>query len=283
MYTRIDLSIDFVSATSNFSAQTGDALSWSIFVCVGLLCLIGAVFFLRKHAVFDNSKSIISIKAKQGNHAKAMKGVHNLVSTKTLITLGAILLALTVLAVSARAAFAEPNTQPLTPDTNKISATVADDGTITFSSCNLKNTSGDKFVLDTLTVTISDEAKAASAINSLKLNIDGFGGTLYSSIPDGKPFNVTNTVALANGDSTELRFNIDGIDKQTALSLCGKTVYHISLEPIKAYNVIYASGEAPASQQVGDVPIDNIGYKTGETAEVKDVGTLAFPGYDFAG
>ena len=240
------------------SAQTGDALSWLIFIiCVSLLCVIGTtVFFLRKR---------------------------NFVSTKILFALGAILLALTVLDVSSRAVFAEPNTQPLTPDTNKISATVADDGTVTFSSCNLKNTSGDKFVLDTSMVTISDEAKAISAINSLKLNIDGFGGTLYSSIPDGKPFNVTNTVALANGDSTELNFNIDGIDKQTALSLCGKTVYHISLEPIKAYNVIYAPGEAPASQQVGDVPIDNIGYKTGEFAEVKDVGTLAFPGYDFAG
>lgn len=236
-----------------------------------------------KRATFNNSKSIISNKIKPGSHVKTITSIHNLVSIKFLIAFGAILLALTVVAVSARAAFAEPNTQPLTPDKNKISATVADDGTVTFSSCNLKNTSGDKFVLNSSMVTISDEAKTVPIINSLKLNIDGFGGVVYSSIPDGNPFDVTNTVALANGDSTELRFNIDGIDKQTALSLCGKTVYRISLEPIKAYNVIYKSGEAPASQQAGDVPIDNIGYKTGEFAEVKDVGTLAFPGYNFAG
>lgn len=171
----------------------------------------------------------------------------------------------------------------LIPDTNKITATIEDDGSITFSECNLKNTYDDKFVLDSSMVTITDEAKAVSTINSLKLNIDGFGGTVYSGVPDGKAFNVSNTVALAKGESTEVAFSIDGIDKETALSLCGKTVYQISLKPIKAYNVIYMPGEAPDSQQSGEVPIDNIGYKSGESAIVKNAGTLSFPGYYFDG
>lgn len=156
-------------------------------------------------------------------------------SREGIAVLGAIfILVLSVLLAgifSTRTVFALPSSQDLTPDTDKIIASIHDDGSITFSTCNLKNTSDKLITLDKAIVDVADEAKSVAAIHTCDLTINSFDGCIFKGMPNGQEHQVTGCSSLDVGESTPFSLTLTNLDKQSAMELCGKRVFTLKLRP----------------------------------------------------
>lgn len=148
----------------------------------------------------------------------------------------AVILAISVIGIiSSRSAFAAASNGNLTPDTDKIIGSVQDDGSITFSTCNLVNTSDKLITLETATVSVAEEAKSVSAINTCELTINSFDGCVYKGMPNGEEHEVSGCSSLDVGQSTPFALAVANLDKQSALDLCGKKVFTLNLTPMPSF------------------------------------------------
>lgn len=142
------------------------------------------------------------------------------------------ILAISIFAIfTSRIAFGAPSGSDLTPDTDKITASVHDDGSITFSTCNLKNTSDKLITLDAAIVDVADEAKSVAAIHTCDLTINSFDGCIFKGMPNGQPYVVKGCSSLDVGESTPFALALTNLDRQSAMELCGKRVFTLKLKP----------------------------------------------------
>lgn len=132
---------------------------------------------------------------------------------------------------SVRSVFADPASRNLTPDTDTIIGSVQDDGSITFSTCNLKNTSDKLIALDTAAVEVADEAKSVAGIHTSEITINSFDGCVYQGLPNGEEHQVKDCSSLEVGQSTPFALELKNLDKQSAMELCGKHVFTLMLKP----------------------------------------------------
>lgn len=270
METPIKLLVEFTS--ENQIVQTSDLLTG---VCVTLLIVacVAGIFLLKKYSV--SGKHILTGGSGFGTITNT--------SAKILFVVLGIFVALSVVGMFVtNYAFAEEKSS-LTPDSNKITASVADDGTITFSECSLTNTSDSVYSVATSSVEVTPEAQSVDALKNSVLTINGFNGVLYNDVPNGMPYETENLTALNIGESTNLSFAIENLDTESAKALCGLSVFEIALMPQKCFKVTYNKGEIAGAIITGDAPIDTYYYLEGDVAEVKDQGTLACEDFDFDG
>lgn len=190
--------------------------------------------------VFYRNKSL-ELNLSSAKHAKAPSTSYyfrfNSRFYKYLIIVVSILFSLSIIGVFfGKHAFAG-NASSLEPDTNKITAYIFDDGTVSFSSCNLINKDDVNYSLEKSKVTVSDEAKSVIGLQSSNFAIYGFDGVVYYGRPDGSDYEVKDLSGLKPNESTEIGFNLEGLDKQSLYSLIGKNVFSINLTPINTHSV----------------------------------------------
>lgn len=262
----INLIVDFVAGSqdsvtqaSAASAQTGDVIMFTVFAIVALLMLVGAVLFVKKGG---SSHLLHKTNGNHNSQNNLLALTNNKVAFGVIALLTTIVLVCGVFAISK--AFASNDSQ-LVPNTNKITATVADDGTISFPECVLTNTSENAYTISSSSVVAMPEAENVSAIEDCNVTIDGFGGVLYDGTPDGLPYTTTSLTPLQSGNSASLIFNINNLDKESALSLCGKSVLGITLIPTKLFTVD-ATVDDPTNGTISGSPIYNVAEGTEYTA-----------------
>lgn len=297
MMSSIDINIEFVSASQgggmqvgnlfNSINQTGDAVTWLIvaILIIAMFCLLAMFTYFRKKRFSTNSSKL--------SDADAMS-VQNLIGaifksifkSITLVVIVSLVVAALIVAGLSNAfstlSYAD-NNSALVPSTNKITATVEDDGTISCSQCNLTNSLDSLCRVSTSFVNVNEEAKNVNGISDLIFSINGFDGIIFEGAPDGSEFTTKNLTPLQSGDSTELMINIRNLSKESALALCGKSIFGISLIPVKVFNVSYEKGAIPGASINGEVPIDDNFYDEGDKAVLKDNVSLASTGYTFSG
>ena len=243
---------------------------------VTLSLFVSVAFFAKANLPFLLS----SVK---GAHVRPQNFIF---STKNKIVFGAVssllIVLLFVLFFACAKAFATPDSS-LVPDTNKITATVEDDGTIRFGDCNLLNNSNGSYEVQTSSVSVSEESKSVKALNDFSFTINGFDGVLFDGAPDGSSFTPENLKLLPNNESTRLSFNLQDLDKDSIFALCGKNVFEISLIVKKVYQVTYDNGYFSGAVITGDVPVDDSLYEEDDLCTVKDKGSLVCGGYTFSG
>lgn len=131
-----------------------------------------------------------------------------------------------------KSAFAEGN-KSLIPSSDKIVVTVSNDGTISCTNCTLTNITDYKYSIASSSVAVMQDAKNVSALNSSKIVINGFDTKVYNDCPTGTLHDIDDASILKNkNDSTKLNFSIENIDRDSALALCSKTVFEVTLIPI---------------------------------------------------
>ena len=149
----------------------------------------------------------------------------------------------------------------LTTSTNKVTATVNEDGSVSFSSISLANNTEDVFTLESSIVSIADDAKSVTTLNSANFTIYGFEGTVFSGNPNGQTYTASDTNKINPTESTDLTFELTDVDKSSLESLCGKSVFKITLkgqfEPVPektAKGILYqdASGNDTSFEFVYD-------------------------------
>lgn len=204
---------------------------------------------------------------KTAKHVNPQSFVHVINNVNLVKLIGAIFVVLLTISIigifTARNAFAANPNQALTPDKDKITATIQDDGLISFSSCNLINTSDRAFTLESASVSVTEEAKSVSAVNNCEITMNSFGACIYNGLPNGQEQLVTGLAGLATGCSTPLNLDLTNLDKQSALSLCGKQVFILKLTPIPitTYSLLTEGNGEWKEENATINSIDVLGYE----------------------
>lgn len=233
----ISIAINFVSASSNTASQTGDSSLWWIFIiCTFLLLGVLGVLLCKKNSFVTrflygrNASSTKTARHISGDCEKSSLRYGN--KAKFIVIFLAVIFSISLIGlVSAKNAFGEGNTQMLTPDTDKITATVQDDGTISFSPCNLINTSEKSLTLRSAAIEVAQDAKSIEAINNCELTLNSFSTCIYKGQPNGEEQAVIDASRLDKGEATPLDLGIQNLDKQSAINLCGKQVFTLKFMP----------------------------------------------------
>lgn len=260
MHETLNLVVDFVSSSQNSTPQTGDLSLPLCLAAVALILCICAVFFLMKDNLSFLKRTI------NGSHAKKQNAL-TLTKNKTAFAIVAFLFAvlLIYLLFTIGHAFAESKGS-LTPDTNKITATVTDDSSISFSECNLTNYSNASYIVSSSSVNVSEEAKSVTALSNSNFKINGFGGLLFEGAPNGSTYSTENLKPLPGNESTKLSFNLENLDKNSALALCGKSVFEITLTQEELFKA-EANVDDTTHGTITGIPIENIAYGTPYVAD----------------
>lgn len=256
----INLAIKFVSASEEIlpgsPSQTGDTITLISIFLILLFLLFGSMMLLvqiLKANALKRLRVAFSPKIPMARHIDTDQNQLTLTSNnklKFLVVLLSFLMVFSIIGIAYTGnAFAVNGGGSLQPSTNDITATIQDDGSVDFSTCDLTNISEETYTLSECSVSICDDVKTVEALGTSIFKIYGFDGVLFDGNPDGEPYSPIDITTLKAGDSTVLNFALNNIDKNSLLALIDKQVFTISMVPVKTYDVIFDAqghGEAPA-------------------------------------
>lgn len=184
-----------------------------------------AIFLVRKYAVEGINPKGAIVSAISGFNSWVKDNVY----AKVICVLFAVVALLAIAgSVMPNNAYGDNAQQDLTLDTGKITIYVSDSGEMTCSDSNIVNTGGFIYYLENTSVSLTDEA-ADSPLASSTIKIDSFGGCIYEGAPDGEVYDVTGVDPLYGSLSTKVSVSIKNLDKDSALKLCGKDVFVLSV------------------------------------------------------
>ena len=193
--------------------------------------LAGLMYFRKKRFATSAISSSVKHAASVGGSISSVFG--SLFKSTAFVIIASIFAAMLIVAglssTFSASAYADAN-GGLTPSTNKVTATVNEDGSVSFSSIKLTNNTEDVFTLESSIVSIADEAKSVTALSSSNFTINGFGGTVFTGNPKGQTYTAENTNKLNPAESTDLTFELTDIDKSSLETLCGKSVFTLSFK-----------------------------------------------------
>lgn len=184
-----------------------------------------AIFLVRKFAVDGISP--------KGAITSSISGFSSWVKDNVYAKVICVLFAVVALVAIAGSvmlnnAYGDNAQQDLSLDTGKITIYVSDSGEMTCADSNIVNTSGLIYNLENTSVSLTDEAED-SPLASSTIKIDSFGGCIYEGAPDGEVYDVTGVDPLYGSQSTKVSLSIKNLDKDSALKLCGKDVFVLSV------------------------------------------------------
>lgn len=243
METQLDLSIEFVSASQSGTSdvlssglvQTGDIVPMLIVFLTSIL----ACCFLASFVCLRNKQNInifgIGSNKNTAVFISPVKHVFkSIFGMCTLVVIACIVAAMLIVAALSTN-FCTPAYAAgggLTPSSNKIIGTVQDDGSVSFSTCDLTNSSDNLIKLKSASVEVAPEAKSIEALNSCVLAINAFDTCIYNGNPDGTEQTTLDSKSLEINEITPLSLDITNLDKQSTLDLCGKKVFKFKLTTI---------------------------------------------------
>ena len=279
----INLNINFISGSEEIipsnTAQTGDVLALIMtFLILVVLVFVGVLLFSRFQNITElkESQTVYSPKMRMPKHLgdkpKHLFFSSNYILKFLLMFVTAIITFSIIGIIHQGNAFASNGEGPLQPSTNNITATIYDDGSVEFTSCDLLNVSEESYTLAESSVSICEDVKSIKALKNSRFTVYGFDNVVYEGNPDGEPFYPINAGSISSGDKTTINFSINNIDKSSLLALIGKQVFSISLVPIKSYKVdfdVQGHGVQPE-------PFNNVaeGEKIIPPAEPEETGWL---------
>lgn len=268
------------NVTDNLT-QTGDLMIFAIIaLAVIAAAFVAGFIYLRKKQLVTGAHTSNSPLAVLSFRSMDLRSKVCVISA-AVITLTCIVL--TCFSVFAHADKITGTASPLVPDKNIITATVAEDGTITCDTCNLTNTDVlSKYTVDKSIVSVNADFSAIDSLKEASLNISGFNGTVFSGKATGVDYVPENLTALEPSVATALSFKIELVDSSIVEQLFDAQVFNVSLTPKQYFTpdtetnlnyqvCIWGFGEDQVGASGKETAAITFGPATGATNDCLDV------------